>query len=1066
MTPLRHTMILASAGSGKTFALTNRYVALLALGAPPERIVALTFTRKAAGEFFDEILTKLAAAAGDDTRARRLADEIGQPALGRGHFLALLRSVVDAMPRLSLGTLDGFFARIVRSFPLELGLGGEFEIIQEHTALRERRRVLRSLFTAAGEPDAAQREFIEAFKRATFGVEEKQLSRRLDAFLDENAEIYLAAPGEELWGNAARIWPDGCAWLDAEGGREGAVKALRSALPWEILNDRQKARVAAFFLELPEWNPGAPLPSAVAYLLKNVFAVWDDVLGRRGEFTLERRKVRLTPPLAQALEAVAAGIVGAEVRRRLEMTQGLYRLLRGYERVYHDAVRRGGRLTFADVQRLLLPGAGGPRLVSGSTSEETDEERRLAIDWRLDARFDHWLLDEFQDTSFGQWSVLRNLIDEVVQDPEQRRSFFYVGDVKQAIYSWREGDSRLFREIFEHYTRAQPGAIEERQLNQSWRSGPAVIGMVNRVFGDRQALAQVVPEATAAAWTREWQAHTTALADLDGVAILRHAVDEDGRFAETLAILRETDALNRGLTVAVLVQKNDTGARLADYLRREGGLPAVAESDLNVCTDNPLGAALLALVRAAAYPGDTLAAEHVGMTPLGAVLLEQGVGSADARTKRLLAELHEGGFAATLERWVRALEPRLDPGDVFSRVRGRQLIDAAHRFDEGGSRDVAEFLEFAERHAVRDADTAAVVRVLTVHKAKGLGFDLVILPDLQGKSLGERRRGLAVQKAADRSVSWILDLPNQLFAERDPVLGAYLTDASVDSAYESLCLLYVAMTRAKRAMYVVTEPVGESVSRNFPQLLLQTLGETYEEGNPRWYEPLNPKTAEETGPAALRPLPEDEPSRPRLPARTPSGTETSSIEGPVVFALAEQGGKEHGNAIHALLAAVEWWPVGPAGKGAGPEWGAADAGAQSEARACLDSVELAVVFRRPPQVARVEVWRERSFEVVLDGAWITGVFDRVVIERAEDGRAVRAAVWDFKTDRVGDRSGAERAAGRYAGQIDLYRRVAARLTGLPMAAVDAALVFTCLGQTVDLPRKAGEAAESVGSLGK
>src|ERR1019366_3465261 len=187
-------LTLASAGSGKTYALTNRFVRLLAGGAAPERIVALTFTRKAAGEFFDEILKKLARAATEPAFARQLAAEIGAPSFAEASeggpppegkdFLRMLRAVVDAMPRLQLGTLDGFFARVVRSFPLELGLGGEFEIMEEAAARRERRRVLRQMFTAAGEPDPAQREFIEAFKRATFGVEEKRLARVLDGFLD------------------------------------------------------------------------------------------------------------------------------------------------------------------------------------------------------------------------------------------------------------------------------------------------------------------------------------------------------------------------------------------------------------------------------------------------------------------------------------------------------------------------------------------------------------------------------------------------------------------------------------------------------------------------------------------------------------------------------------------------------------------------------------------------------------------------------------------------------------------------------------------------------------------
>lgn len=124
MKALGHVMILASAGSGKTHALTNRFVRLLANGAAPERIVALTFTRKAAGEFFDEILRKLAAAAGDSLAAQALANAIELPHLGSADFRAMLRTVVEAMPRLNLGTLDGFFARIVRAFPLELGLGG------------------------------------------------------------------------------------------------------------------------------------------------------------------------------------------------------------------------------------------------------------------------------------------------------------------------------------------------------------------------------------------------------------------------------------------------------------------------------------------------------------------------------------------------------------------------------------------------------------------------------------------------------------------------------------------------------------------------------------------------------------------------------------------------------------------------------------------------------------------------------------------------------------------------------------------------------------------------------
>lgn len=1052
--PVRHTMILASAGSGKTFALTNRFIELLASGAAPERIVALTFTRKAAGEFFDEILNKLARATLSPDHARALAREIGQPELGPREFLGFLRAMVEAMPRLNLSTLDAFFARIVQCFPLELGLAGDFEILQEHAARRARRRVLRSLFVTAGEADEAQKQFIEAFKRATFGTEEKQLSRRLDHFLDEYAETFLAAPLVALWGNVEAIWPDGCEWIRAIDRRDEAVATLRRELPWALLNGKQKERLDDFFAALPEYSPGGPLPAPIDYLLRNTFKIWDDLQAGRGEITLERRKVSLSPEAGQALVAVASGIVGAELQRRLEMTRGIFAVLHGYEQRYHEDVRRAGRLTFSDVQRLLMPHAGGPRLGTSAGHGGQDNESRLAIDWRLDAKFDHWLLDEFQDTSYGQWTILRNLIDEAVQDPEGRRSLLYVGDVKQAIYSWREGDPRLFREIFRHYNQADETVIAERHLTQSWRSCPAVVDTVNRVFGDDAALRAVVPGAAAEAWAAEWRDHASARPDVPGFAGLFEADGEAGRFAETLRILQEIEPLRRGLSTAVLVQKNDTGARLADYLRREGGIPAVAESDLHVCTDNPYTVALLALLRAAAHPGDTLAYEHVLMTPLAKLLAERKLNSRPALIRGLLGQIHEGGFASTLKDWMGGLEPYLGEGDEFTHERGRRLLEAARQVDETGSRDVAEFLEFAERYVVRDSEAGESVRILTIHKSKGLGFDVVILPDLQGSSLAERRRGLGVSKAADRSVRWILDLPGQDFAERDAVLGRYLESASADAAYEALCLLYVALTRAKRGLYVVTEPLAGSESRNYPRLLNLTLGAPFSAGQARWYEDV-PLVAPEAGAGdAVKTI---VPVLTRLrvvrhEARTPSGAEAASLPGAAVFTLHANRKAEFGTQVHALLATVRWSSPGVgqltlalephADVGQfGPEAETYPPEVQAEVRACLQAPELADVFA-PPASSRADVWRERPFEIILDHAWVTGVFDRVVIECGESGNPTRASVWDFKTDEVKDPSELPRVARRYETQLGLYRRVAARLLGLPEERVRAGLVFT------------------------
>ena len=1045
MKALQHEMILASAGSGKTYALTNRFVRLLAYGAAPERIVALTFTRKAAGEFFDEILKKLACASTDAKKAEKLALEIGAPRYVAADFLRLLRVVVTAMPRLNLGTLDGFFARVVQNFPFELGLDGEFQILEAAAGARERRRVLRRMFTAAGEPDAAQREFIEAFKRATFGVEEKRLTRVLDRFLDEHGENFLSASSSSQWGDPSRIWPNGCSWLAAADGREAAALALRTAWATESWNEKQRSRVDNFFTALEAWAPGAPLPNSLEYMLKNMLAAWPSL----EEVTIERRKVALTKEARVALRGVVEAIAGAELTRRLEMTRGIFAVLRGYEMTYDALVRRAGRLTFSDVLRRLLPGAGAPSLAQASDGVGRDAaEARLLIDWRLDAKFDHWLLDEFQDTSYEQWSVLRNLIDEAVQDAEGRRSLFYVGDVKQAIYAWRGGDPRLFREIFNHYNASSPGKIVEGRLDVSWRSAPAVIAMVNAVFGAAELVRSSVPAAAAVEWNREWRAHESANEAAVGFAELRHAPDEMGRFAETLKILREVEPTRRGLTVAVLVQQNKTAAALAEYLRREGGVAALAESDLRVATDNPLTVALLALLRAAAFPGDTLAREHVRMSPLEPWLKAEGLVASDALTLRVLTQVQSLGFAGTLEGWLRLLEPELKD-DEFSRERGRLLVAAAERFDEGGSRDVAEFLEFAEGYTVREADTLGVVRVMTVHKAKGLGFDVVILPDLEGETLASRRGGLAVQRAENRSVEWVLDLPNKVFAEHEPVLASHMAAAESEAAYENLCLLYVAMTRAKRAMILLTEPTKKtSTSQNFTRLLQDALGETWRTGEALWFQGFEfkePKPTSENGVSWVTPI-EWVRRAARRPARTPSALKHSGVSGSLVFALNRNEGAEFGTAVHERFAELEWLDRSGQLEVCAEAWRkkfGAENQAVVEALACMGALALASVWAKPTS-GLSEVWRERAFEMVLDGAWVTGVFDRVVVERDVSGAVTRALIIDYKTDRVGTDEEVAAAVERHAGQLNLYRRVGAVLAKVPVGQVECCLVFTRL----------------------
>ena len=122
VTPLPRELVLASAGSGKTYHLSSRIIELLALGAPPGEVLASTFTRKAAGEILDRVLLRLAEGAAHADKARELGEHAHASLVDPAACRALLGRLVRDLHQMNVGTLDAFFIRVARSFFQELGL--------------------------------------------------------------------------------------------------------------------------------------------------------------------------------------------------------------------------------------------------------------------------------------------------------------------------------------------------------------------------------------------------------------------------------------------------------------------------------------------------------------------------------------------------------------------------------------------------------------------------------------------------------------------------------------------------------------------------------------------------------------------------------------------------------------------------------------------------------------------------------------------------------------------------------------------------------------------------------
>jgi ATP-dependent helicase/nuclease subunit A len=357
--------------------------------------------------------------------------------------------------------------------------------------------------------------------------------------------------------------------------------------------------------------------------------------------------------------------------------------------------------------------------------------------------------------------------------------------------------------------------------------------------------------------------------------------------------------------------------------------------------------------------------------------------------------------------------------------------------------------------------------VMTVHKSKGLTFDCVILPDLEGNSMTTVRRGIGVKHGEKRHVEWVLDLPPSDIVKADPVLAEYRDEREAEAAYEELCKFYVALTRAKHANYLIATPRSDkSTSNNFIKLLNLTLGDdkkpiaesyggaaaevVYESEtaatNRRWFEALPAKPPETV--AEKESVQVTGGGRQRPQRRTPSGSETSSVTAKQLFSRSGRFARSYGTLVHALFEQIQWVDeMEPAALE--QLWAAVPClddsirhKALEEVRRCLDGPAVSAALSRPSPQA--ECWREKRFEIVLKGEWLSGTFDRVVIEPD------RATIQDFKTDKVDTPEAlAARVAG-YTPQLHTYREVLSRMTGLPAGSIRCQLLFSHRCEVVEV----------------
>jgi ATP-dependent helicase/nuclease subunit A len=844
--PSRSFIVQAPAGSGKTGLLIQRVLRLLASVERPEEILAITFTRKAAAEMRRRVLTALQEAASDVPPAagnQQLTWQLARAALARDREMGW--ELQQNVARLRIQTIDSLCTALARQMPLLSGLGAPPAIVEK----------ARELYR-----EAAERTLAHVETEDPVAAPIRRLLKHLDGDWSTARGLLegMLARRDQWIRRVAGFRADGEAREMLEGSfrreRERIMARLQRLMP--AAEEAEVARLAAYAaanvnkaaanspIERLATLAGYPTPDEAGAddwcALAHLLLVSSDVQFRAKVTKLQGFPAEDKGPHKEAMHAL--------LERLAPMTELCHAL---------HALRAMPPPRFSDEQWsvlgamvTLLPQAAAelqvvfaergeidfPGLAQAAVHALGDEDAPTDLLLALDVKLKHVLVDEFQDTSLGQWELLTRLTAGWMEG--DGRTVFLVGDPMQSIYRFRQADVALFLKA---RLEGLPSArLEPARLATNFRSQGGIVAWINESFvqvlsAPEDADSGAVPYAPSSPHHPRQPGDAVTWHPFLG----RDAAA--GREAEAACVARITaDALrdNPAESVAILVRTRSHLDRIVPALKRAGiRFRAV---DIEPLGGRPAVQDLLAITRALAHLADriawlallrapwcalTVADLHAltgaGLAAEGARLTVWELLADESRVDRLTAE-----GAARARRVREVLAPFVSGrlrGSLRERVEGAWLAlgapaclesasdleDAETFFDQLDELEEAGDLldptvleeQLAELHAAPDVGEEARVQVMTIHKAKGLEFGSVIVPGLDRLPRAADRPLFAWKARADGSL-----MMAPIRAARDAQEPAYdylrALDAAADD-HELQRLLYVAVTRAERRLHLL-----------------------------------------------------------------------------------------------------------------------------------------------------------------------------------------------------------------------------------------------------------------------
>jgi ATP-dependent exoDNAse (exonuclease V) beta subunit len=830
----RSCIVQAPAGSGKTELLIQRILSLLSVAEKPEEILSITFTRKAAGEMRLRLLNALERACDSQPPADAHAIETWQRAravLARDQLKDW--NLLQNPARLQLMTIDSFCAFLTRRMPwlsrfgeqpmvnddpaelylkaaesllsqLEQGGPGQKSIEALLVHLDNRMALLRDLLVAMlSKRDQWLRHLIAQQEQKPRQVLEAGLSLYVESFLSQvhstiGNDIYreLRELGAYAAGNLEEPYSNNplTTLLHEEEDQYSSRQWL--AFAHLILTAKGEVRKGV--------NKTLGFPAD-----KNALA---QEMKSRAHNLLE--KFHGNPVIAGALQLVRQLPETSYNPEQWQILKALLVLLPLAVVALREAFRQKGQVDFIEV-------AGAAHAAIGTA--EAPEELLL----QLDSRIQHILVDEFQDTSYAQYDLLRCLT--AGWTPGDSRTVFVVGDPMQSIYRFREAEVGLYLRVCQRGLDHLP--MERIVLSTNFRSGKGLVDWTNGTFSSLFPATE--DEVRGAVRFSPAIAFDQADAAIN-ISIHSFIGRQDQREADTVVNLVRQATKEEGASVAVLVRSKSHLTAIAEALKNAD--IRFQAQDVDPLVDRPVVRDILALTRALCYPADRVAWLSVLRAPWCGLLLEDLLHICGKDAKSTVWELLTRPSQQTemfdqvsadgkqrLARIMPVLERALNNRGRFSL---RHLVESTWLalygpacIDESALQDVEQVFalfedfdhatnpgeiekQLGKLFAAPDPQAGPKVQLMTIHKSKGLEFDTVIIPGL-GRGIRGRERSLLRWLEHPDYELLLAPIPPLLSDVREPTYQAIGHILQEKDDFETVRLLYVAATRARSQLHLL-----------------------------------------------------------------------------------------------------------------------------------------------------------------------------------------------------------------------------------------------------------------------